>query len=182
MNDIQKILLNAKEVEFLTGVPMPLKVHADRMDKKSFNESTMAKLNNLKYTVEDIDPYLKHTSSNDPRYDNMPAITFAITQVREKGLNRNVREDILSDKGCIKNQSLAGQYFFLNSILTAVQLDEITSALQAKYKYHTQKQEDLMGGSLPEFINFGAKTVLASIKDYTPKRKKNGTKGSRKTA
>lgn len=179
MKYLKDIKLNSAELLFLTGQKIPHCVHDKMMDAKERLSLTLAQLDKKRYAISDIIKHgkLKLTSSNDPRYDKQEPIMFAINQLRELGLPKQLRSDILSDKYCITKQVLSAKYFILNDILTKTQLAELYSQLKAKLEYHTNAQEDLMGGELPAFINFGTANVLANIKDYTPKkRKKNGTK------
>lgn len=172
MKDFKQVKLNSTELSFLTGQNMPYSMHTQFMSKEDYAKATEAQLSKQRYPIADIVKFgkLKATSSNDPRYDKQEPIMFAINQLREMGLPKSLRSDILSDKYCISKQRLSAKYFILNEVLTAEQLDELYSQLKAKLEYHTKPQEDLMGGELPEFINFGTANVLANIKDYTPKK------------
>lgn len=162
MKDFKEVLLNTHELEFLTGQSMPYSIHIKFMDKKAYNEATTLQLNKRRYSVKDIIKFggLKLTSSNDPRYDKQEPIMFAVNQLRLHGLSQKLRGEILSDKYCVKKQRLSAEYFILNEVLTEAQLNELYAQLKAKLDYHTTQSPDLMGGFLPDFINFSTKTKL----------------------
>lgn len=179
MKDFKQVKINSHQLQFLSGQSMPHSVYQKLLTKAEYNTLSSKQLENMPFKVADIikTGALKLTSSNDPRYDKQEPIMFAVNQLRTFGLPKQLRGEILSDKYCITKQRLSAKYFILNDVLTEAQLSELYTQLKAKLDYHTANNPDLMGGILPSFTNFSTNTVLANLKDYTPKKpKNNGTK------
>lgn len=172
MTDFLNVQLNSKELEFLTGQVIPTNFYIGRLGKNAYAKTKQSELDKMKFPVHELIGMLNLTSSNDPRYDKKEPIMFAVNQIREKGLNRDMREAILSDKSCIKAQCLTGKWFLLNLVLTDYQLNELNLQLKAKFEYHTRKQADMLGGQLEPFINFSTKTSLISQNELKPKKEK----------
>jgi len=60
---------------------------------------------------------------------------MAINQVQSKGLNRDIREKILTNTPCIKKVKLVGLYEFLTNILTETELELIKKRLGESQAY-----------------------------------------------
>lgn len=158
--------LNAKELKKLTGCDLPISAYS--LIPGGLTPTQEAR---FRFDAKDLIGRLPLTYSNDPRYDKKEPIMFAVNQIQKLGLNRDIHEEILSSKPCIKKEALVGEYFFYTQILTPEQLKSIEAELTAKNQYHTQQQTDIFGDPLPDFINFGGnKNVLASKADYTKKK------------
>lgn len=178
MTDFKTASLDSRQLEFLTGQILPHEFFKKALGYEPLKKHTSRELSGMRFGVAEIikSKLLKPTSSNDPRYDKKEPVMFAVNQIREKGLNRDLRAQILSDKNCIQKGYLSAAYSILNDVLTDTQLAELHEQLAAKLAYHTRKQKDMLGGELPAFINFSNKVF-----SYNPVKPKADAKSSRKT-